>query len=161
MGNPSVPAAVITHLKSEDGMGPGINVIVNTLTNIEANGGQGDPPAFPNVSYRSFYNKWPYWDTENNLSFVFYLNIRGFTFLFTGDIEHDGLRNLLRLQDFAALMPSLDVLVAPHHGRANGVCEELFDDFGANPQLIEPPRLSRRLFGLSYADTAVLLANRL
>ncbi|MHB9103078.1 MAG: ComEC/Rec2 family competence protein [Sulfuricella sp.] len=136
LGNPSVPPEAIEHLKSEDGMGNGIRVIVNSLAERRNLGELQTPPNIPGLSLSWFWNPWPYWDTENNLSLVAHLSIRGFNFLFTGDMERDGFENLLCYQPFANLMRGIDMLVAPHHGRENGKCEKLFDEHGCRPTLV-------------------------
>lgn len=135
LGNPTVPADVITHLKSEDGMGRGIRVIANSLEERQRVG-QAPVPIIPGVMLRWFYNPWPHWDSENNLSLVAHLRIHGVDFLFPGDVEVDGFNNLLKLPAFASLMPHLDVLIAPHHGRENGRCAALFDEHGCSPSLV-------------------------
>ena len=138
LGNPTVPAEVIEHLKSEDGMGTGIRIIANSLA---GRGVPQKPPDIPGLTLRWFWTKWPHWDTENNLSLVAHLSIHGTNFLFPGDLEKDGWRNMLQFQPFAALMPGIHVLMAAHHGRESGRCEELFDAYRCEPQLV----LSRRL----------------
>ncbi len=136
LGNPSVPPEAIEHLKSEDGMGSGIKVVVNSLGERRGNGQVQTTPAIPGLTLRWFWNPWPHWDTENNLSLVVHASIHGFNFLFTGDMEKDGFENLLGFKPFADLMSGVDVLVAPHHGRENGKCEKLFDDHGCSPALV-------------------------
>jgi beta-lactamase superfamily II metal-dependent hydrolase len=133
LGNPTVPAAVIHRLKTEDGMGPGIAASLEDRTR---RGVAQIVPDLPGVSIAWAWNPWPAWDTENNLSLTAHLNIQGVNFLFPGDMEKDVFNNLLNNPTFAEWMGSIDVLVASHHGRANGVCEAMFDDFGCNPQLV-------------------------
>lgn len=136
LGNPSVPAEAIEYLKSEDGMGDGIRVIVNSLADRRSKGKLQTPPNIPGLDLAWFWNSWPHWDTENNLSLVVHMSIHGFNFLFTGDMERDGFENLLRYRPFANLMSGIDVLVAPHHGRENGKCEKMFDEHGCRPALV-------------------------
>lgn len=136
LGNPTVPAEVIEHLKSENGMGPGIRIIANSLADRCRRGVPQNPPVIPGLELRWFWNKWPHWDTENNLSLVSHLSIHGTNFLFPGDLETDGWRNMLQHRLFAALMPGVHVLMAAHHGRENGKCEELFDTYRCSPQLV-------------------------
>jgi beta-lactamase superfamily II metal-dependent hydrolase len=136
LGNPSIPPEAIEHLKSEDGMGNGIKVLVNSLAARRGNGQVHTLPEIPGLVLRWFWNPWPHWDTENNLSLVVHAAIHGFNFLFTGDMERDGFENMLKYKPFADLMSGVDVLVAPHHGRENGKCEKLFDDHGCNPALV-------------------------
>lgn len=136
LGNPTVPAEVIEHLKTEDGMGRGIRVIANSLAGRAREGIPQTPPLIPNLRLSWAWNPWSYWDDENNLSLVAHLSICGFNFLFPGDLETGGWTNLLKTSSFAAWMPSVHVLMASHHGRENGKSEELFDVHGCNPGLI-------------------------
>ena len=136
LGNPTVPAEVIEHLKTEDGMGPGIKVLSNTLALRATQGKEQVVPSIPGVIFHWAWNTWPYWETENNLSLVAYFDILGYKFLFPGDMEKDGFTNLLRNSTFASWMSEVDVLIAAHHGRENGKCEAMFDDFGCSPQLV-------------------------
>jgi beta-lactamase superfamily II metal-dependent hydrolase len=136
LGNPTVPPEVIEHLKSEDGMGAGIRAIANSLANRRQRGEPQDPPTIPGLRLHWFWNPWPQWDTENNLSLVAHLSIHGTNFLFPGDLETDGFNNMLRHATFAALMPNLHILIASHHGRENGKCPAMFDIHGCQPQLV-------------------------
>lgn len=136
LGNPTVPAEVIAHLKTEDGMGRGIEIIANSLADRRQRGVPQVPPLIPGVELSWFWNPWPHWEDENNLSLVAHLKICGINFLFPGDMEHDGFDNLLTCQPFADLMPHIHVLVAAHHGRENGKCEAMFDRHGCNPYAV-------------------------
>ena len=133
LGNPTVPPRVIEHLKTDDGMGNGIRTIANSL---RQRGGIQNPPAIPGVELQWYWNPWPHWDTENNLSLVAHLKVYGFNFLFPGDMEKAGFSNMLEHQSFASLMRGVNVLVASHHGRENGKCEAMFDIHGCKPSLI-------------------------
>lgn len=136
LGNPTVPPEAIEHLKSEDGMGNGIRVIVRSLADRRTNVKAQTPPIIAGLELSWFWNPWPFWDTENDLSLVVHMSILGFNFLFTGDMERDGFENLLRYAPFAKIVRGIDVLVAPHHGRENGKCDKLFDEHGCNPALV-------------------------
>lgn len=136
LGNPTVPPGAIEQLKAEDGMGNGIRVIVNSLAERQSQGWGTTVPDLPGLALRWFWNPWPHWDTENDLSLVVHLAINGTNFLFTGDMEKGGFENILRLPSFAKLMGSVHVLMAPHHGRENGRCEKLFDDHDCKPDVV-------------------------
>ncbi|TFI05133.1 MULTISPECIES: MBL fold metallo-hydrolase [unclassified Herbaspirillum] len=136
LGNPSVPPEIIDHLKTEDGMGNGISLIVETLKERRDQGLVQTPPIIPGLDLSYFWNYWPEWDTENNLSLVAHLNILGFNFLFPGDMEKSGFLNMLSEPKFSRLMPGINVLIAAHHGRENGKCESMFDEYGCNPALV-------------------------
>lgn len=136
LGNPSVPAAVIEHLKSKDGMGAGIQILVQSLAERAANGKAQVPPNIPGLELMWAWNPWPHFDDENNLSLVAHLEIFGFKFLFPGDMEKAGFENLLRNETISSWMPQLDVLMASHHGRESGRYPPMFEDHGCRPQLI-------------------------
>ncbi|GAB2903963.1 hypothetical protein GCM10027202_36290 [Microvirgula curvata] len=136
--NTSVTPATIRHLKSETGMGKGIDALVQSLGNYFPPGGSPNPsPTFPGVSLEYFYNDYPIFDDENNLSLVVYLTVYGTSFLFPGDMECNGFEHLLATNArFRQIVPNINVLVASHHGRENGICKEMFDTYGCRPQLV-------------------------
>lgn len=136
--NTSVAPATIRQLKSETGMGSGIGALVQSLGRFGPPGGNGVPaPTFPGTSMEYFHNDYPYFDDENNLSLVLYLTIYGTSFLFPGDMECDGFEHLLATSPrFRQVVGNINVLVASHHGRDNGICEAMFDTHGCRPQLV-------------------------
>ncbi len=73
LGNPTVPPEAIVQLKSEDGMGKGIELIATSLAERRAAGKVQTPPHIPGLRLSYFWNPWPYWDSENNLSLVTHL----------------------------------------------------------------------------------------
>jgi beta-lactamase superfamily II metal-dependent hydrolase len=137
--NTSVTPQTIHRLKSDVGtVSPEMNVFIADI-NGAAFGppGAGEPMQFPSVEYCLHRNAYPAFDDENNLSMLVRLTINGLTFLFTGDIETAGWRMLLATDPaLRAAAARIDVLVASHHGRANGVCPELFDDHGCAPKIV-------------------------
>jgi beta-lactamase superfamily II metal-dependent hydrolase len=136
--NPAVTPAAIRHLKTEDGMGRGIETLVNVLTfipGLDVTGGQIPTPA--GVNMRWFWNPFPFFEDENNLSLVCVLEVYGVKFMFCGDMEKPGFRNMLNTNAaFRSVVSQVHVLMAAHHGRANGVCEEMFDTWGCSPELV-------------------------
>lgn len=136
LGNPTVSPEAIVELKTEDGMGGGIKLIATSLAERRQAGNVQTPPEIPGVALSYFWNPWPHWDTENNLSLMAHLSIGGVNFLFPGDMEKDGFTNLLKFQPFTSRLPGVHVLVASHHGRENGKCEAMFDYYGCNPELV-------------------------
>ncbi len=164
LGNPSVQPEVITQLKSEDGMGPGIESLAGHLAARRDIGWAQIPYAIPGVQRQWFWNPYgPTWKTENNLSLVMHLSIHGTNFLFMGDMERDGCENLLEVPAFAALLPNVHVLVAAHHGRENGKCPAMFDRHGCNPQLVLISDCAKKYqsqeTGAYYASKAKGVAN--
>jgi beta-lactamase superfamily II metal-dependent hydrolase len=48
--------------------------------------------------------------------------------MFCGDMEKAGFQNMLNTNaSFRAAVSQVHVLMASHHGRQNGVCEEMFN----------------------------------
>src|SRR5206468_2897210 len=88
---------VLLGLKSEDGMGSGIEELVDmaekystTIPKLE----------FPGVERRAFHLNFPEFDDENNLSFVIHLRLNGIGFLFPGDLETKGWDTLLERNEW-------------------------------------------------------------
>lgn len=138
MRNTSVTPATLSNLKRDTGMGNGIATLVQTLGQYLPPGGSpSPPPIFPGVSLEYFCNDYPIFEDENNLSLVVYLKVQNTSFLFPGDMEYDGFENLLLTNSrFRQIVSSIDVLIASHHGRENGICEAMFDTFCCRPQLV-------------------------
>jgi beta-lactamase superfamily II metal-dependent hydrolase len=136
--NPAVSPATIRHLKTQDGMGIGIETLVNVLTLIpEINVVGGQIPSLPHVNLEWFWNPYPFFEDENNLSLVTVLQAYGVKFMFCGDMEKPGFRNMLNTNErFRSVVSEIHVLMAAHHGRANGICEEMFDVWGCNPEVV-------------------------
>ena len=130
--NKSVTPETIKHLKSENGMGRGIEALVGMAPNYTG-GVDATPPNFLGVERQSFYNSHPDFDDENNLSMVVLLKIAGINFLFPGDLESSGWKALLRQPDFQRVVSDTQVLIASHHGRESGICTEVFDTHGCSP----------------------------
>ena len=124
--NASVSAHIIKSLKSEDGMGPGVDRLVQVITSSFSGPDTTSPePAFNGVERRVFYNRYPTFDDENNLSLAIFLKCHGVGVLFPGDLEKAGLSELLLNDSFKQALRETNVYVAPHHGRESGCCEEI------------------------------------
>jgi beta-lactamase superfamily II metal-dependent hydrolase len=136
--NPSVTPTTIRHLKTEDGMGPGIDALVTSLVTFGPPAAGGPiGPVFRGVQREWIWNQYPHFEDENNLSLILHLKIQGFSFLYTGDMECAGFRNVLETNArFREICGEVDVLVASHHGRENGICPEMFDDWGCQPKVV-------------------------
>jgi beta-lactamase superfamily II metal-dependent hydrolase len=136
--NPAVTPVTIQHLKTKDGMGIGIETLVRLLTiqpSLDVVGGRIPVPAGVNLQW--FWNPYPYFDDENNLSLVLLLEVHGFKFMFSGDMEKAGFKNMLNTnQAFRTAVSQVHVLMAAHHGRQNGICEDMFDTWGCRPALV-------------------------
>ncbi|CPH57040.1 Uncharacterised protein [Burkholderia pseudomallei] len=136
-GNPTVPPEAIAHMKAQNGMGAGIAAIAATLASRRTLGISLLPQTVPGLGLTWACNRYPFFDDENSLSLVVMLDIHGFKFLFPGDMESCGFRHMLATYPpFRQTVASIDVLVAAHHGRENGICTEMFDDYGCRPELV-------------------------
>lgn len=78
---------------------------------------------------RTFWNPYPTFSKTNDLSLVVFIKYSNFKMLFPGDLEKPGWRALLQRQEFVNELRGTDILVASHHGRENGYCEDIFDYF--------------------------------
>lgn len=76
-----------------------------------------------------FWNRYPAFTNTNDLSLVVFIKYAGFKMLFPGDLEKAGWRALLQRADFRAELMGTDVLVASHHGRESGFCDDIFNYF--------------------------------
>lgn len=133
--NRSVTPDYITHLKRETGMGRGIEALVDLAERYTVAAATPDP-RFPGMKKQKFWNTPAEFDDENNLSLVLFLQVHDTNFLFPGDMERAGFETLLANDArFRDVLPDVDVLIASHHGRKNGICEALFDTWGLKPKL--------------------------
>lgn len=136
--NTSVSPNVIRQLKSDEGIvSAAMDRFIGAITH--AFGPPGAAPAFqfPGVEWNAHCNEYPMFDDENNLSLVLRLRVGKINFVFPGDIEARGWRYLLATdQALADAIRHTHVLVASHHGRENGICEEMFDVYGCQPEIV-------------------------
>lgn len=125
--NKSVSTTILRGLKSEDGMGPGIDRLVSEIDYTFTGDGSSPRPTFTGLNRKVFYHDYPKFDDENNLSMVLWLQCHGRGVLFPGDLETDGWLELLKQGGFRDALAATDVLIASHHGRENGCCDEIFE----------------------------------
>jgi beta-lactamase superfamily II metal-dependent hydrolase len=86
-------------------------------------------------AYFSNYSIDADWETEpNNTSIVTFFKIGGFTFVYPGDIEARGWRELLRNDGFVKDLKTTQFFVASHHGREAGFVQEVMNV--AKPRLV-------------------------
>lgn len=79
------------------------------------------------ITATCFHNAFPRFIDTNNLSLVVFIKFGTFKILFPGDIERNGWLALLENHEFVSELAGTTILVASHHGRENGYCEEVFD----------------------------------
>lgn len=52
-------------------------------------------------------------------------------------MERKGVDNMLRTcAPFRSPVAGVNILVAAHHGRKNGICPDMFDKHGCNPTIV-------------------------
>lgn len=81
------------------------------------------------VTAPTFCNLHPAFTDTNNLSLAVFIKYGGFKMLFPGDLEDAGWKKLLEHPPFVQELANTDILVASHHGRSNGFCEDIFRHF--------------------------------
>lgn len=86
------------------------------------------------VTCATFCNQFPTFTDTNNLSMATFIKYAGFKMLFSGDLEEAGWKALLQNPAFVAELRYTDILVASHHGRYSGFCEDIFNHF--TPQAV-------------------------
>lgn len=77
----------------------------------------------------------------NNHSIVTVLSYAGSKILIPGDNEPVSWKELLQRNDFRSAIKNTNILVAPHHGRDSGFCNELFDYISPDLTIISDGRL--------------------
>lgn len=124
--NHSVSGNIINTLKSEDGMGLGIQRLFDEIENTFIGDGTSPAPDFKGlVTRQSFCNFYPTFDDENNLSMAVFLKCHNIGVMFTGDLEKAGFSILLKDEEFRKALGETSVYIAPHHGRESGCSEEV------------------------------------
>lgn len=125
--NPHPPADELRKIKAAGGLSSDIERFLH----IHATYNQPVTEPFNDymggITRKTFYNKFPDFTDTNNLSCAVFVEFAGFKILFPGDLEEAGWQALLKRQDFRNELIGVDVLVAAHHGRENGYCEDVFD----------------------------------
>lgn len=81
------------------------------------------------VTYRAFWNRWPWMWKTNDLSLALFIKYGPFKILFPGDLEKAGWEGLMTMPEFRQELIGTTVLVASHHGRDGGLYEPIFDYF--------------------------------
>jgi beta-lactamase superfamily II metal-dependent hydrolase len=128
--NPSVAPSIIRQLKTEDGMGVGIERLVLSMEHVFTGGPPPDIEDYGDTSFSVYWNNYGFlggFTDENNLSLVVFVTCGQHKFIFPGDMEREGWLQLLWNPSFVAELRGVNVFVASHHGRENGYCEEVLD----------------------------------
>ena len=125
--NPSVTSNALAAMKREFGMHRGVTM-AHAILRHYGPGLVGTPANFGDVTAWAWSNRYGMdFVNTNDLSLATFIRWGTFTILFSGDLETAGWRALLRNPGFVADLCTVTVLVASHHGRANGRCDEVFN----------------------------------
>lgn len=126
--NMAVSPGLVRYLKSETGMGPGIDFLVSSAQQSSGYGTVGYADmGMHGIEFEVFHNLPSEFDDENNLSLALFVKGPGATFLFTGDLEYAGWDMLLRDPAFTERLLGVDVFFASHHGRESGCHPKVFE----------------------------------
>lgn len=118
-------------------MGKGIQEVYTSMTFAER---EPSPlvalPYLDGVEVAHYWNPHGTFNDTNNISVATFFYYKGFTILFPGDIEIAGWKELLKNPNFRKDLSKVTVLVASHHGREDGYCEEVFNSCTPNAVII-------------------------
>ncbi|MER9843510.1 hypothetical protein NKJ59_19975 [Mesorhizobium australicum] len=125
--NEKVSCQQIRTLKSEAGMGRGVGELIYAIDRVFTGAGTTPTPLFQGLTRMSYSNSPSEFGDENNLSMAIHLSCYGIGVIFPGDLETEGWLSLLERESFRNALRNTHVLVASHHGRENGICDEIFE----------------------------------
>lgn len=125
--NPHPPADELRKIKAAGGMSNDIERFLRIHDSYNQKVTEPFNDFMGGITRKTFFNKFPEFRDTNNLSCAVFIEFAGFKILFPGDLEEAGWFALLQRQDFRDELGGVDVLVAAHHGRENGYCEDVFD----------------------------------
>lgn len=125
--NPHPPADELRKIKAAGGMSNDIERFLRIHASYNQTVTEPFNDHMGGITYKTFFNKFPDFTDTNNLSCAVFIEFAGFRVLFPGDLEEDGWLALLQRQDFRDELAGVSVLVAAHHGRENGYCEDVFN----------------------------------
>jgi beta-lactamase superfamily II metal-dependent hydrolase len=134
--NPTVSGAQLYQIKSVDcAPGKGIRELISMTQTY--NSPISSQPNWGGIEFRRYWNRYPNEFTdENNLSMALFIHHPMLSILFPGDLEKAGWKNLLLNPYFVKDLSKVHILVASHHGRDNGCCDEIFALTGWRPQIV-------------------------
>lgn len=132
--NKSVSTADLLSFKVDKGVGAGIGVLAEMIGRYTGGPASVD---WGGMRRRFFYNSYPSdAEDENNLSVVTFIHHGNLHAVFPGDLERAGWQRLLEDPEFVSELRTVNFFMAPHHGRENGTCRDVFDYAGCAPEVI-------------------------
>lgn len=125
--NPHPPADELRKIKAKGGMSRDIERYLSIHKSYNQPVAEPFNEHMGGIIRKTYHNKFPEFQDTNNLSCVTFFEYAGFKILFPGDLEKSGWKALLTREDFRNDLSSTTILVASHHGRENGFCEDVFN----------------------------------
>lgn len=125
--NPHPPADDLRKIRAAGGMSKDIERFLSIHSTYNQPVTEPFNDHMGGITRKMFFNQFPDFTDTNNLSCAVFIEFAGFRILFPGDLEEDGWLALLQRQDFKEELAGVDVLVAAHHGRENGYCDDVFN----------------------------------
>jgi len=104
---------------------------------------EGDPENPQNnggVRFHAFVDKSNSKNNINNHGLIIIVEYLGAKILFPGDIEPPAWNALFQRTDFVSAINGVDILLASHHGRDSGFCNEIFSHFTPKLTIISDGR---------------------
>lgn len=135
---------LIRQMKAPNPLTNDMKVLCALIPKFKYIGGQGFglSRTFGPPTCVSFNNRYPHHLSDpteqgfsNNMSFVTFLHSGDIHIIFSGDLEPKGWGMLVADDGFRRELETVNVFVAPHHGRSTGYLAEVFDKFCA-PKVI-------------------------
>ena len=124
--NKSISYDELARIKAQGGpLGIGMVALLGMIS--EYTSGVAGYNEFPNVEIETFCSDYPAFTDTNNLSLVSFIHYQGIDIVFPGDLEIAGWQALLQIPSFIQHLQRVNIFVASHHGRANGLCTKVFD----------------------------------
>jgi beta-lactamase superfamily II metal-dependent hydrolase len=124
LSNPTITVDEVRRLKMKEGpLTTGMSALLEMKSGFGPLIQEAD---FAGVTVQYFYHSYARFADMNNLSMVCCVRYQDFCILFPGDLERAGWLAHLESPLFRQNLAQTQVLVASHHGRENGYCEEIF-----------------------------------
>jgi beta-lactamase superfamily II metal-dependent hydrolase len=136
ISNQTISVQEIRRLKQEEGpLSTGMTHLLNMKGTFGPPGG-ASLPDLAGVTFQVFWHTYAripaivplqgQFQDMNNLSIVTFVECRGVSVVFPGDLEKAGWLDHLKNPTFRQYLSRVKIFVASHHGRENGYCEEVF-----------------------------------
>lgn len=152
--NQSVSVKDLCALKqASGGIGPGMNTLLGMIS--EYSQLTDWPVELDDLEIKIFYNEYPIFRNTNDLSMVTFVHYKGISIVFPGDLEMKSWDALMCNPYFISNLKKVNIFIAAHHGRIDGLCNNVFKI--CNPDVIiisdEPKKYNTQ--DANYTDCAI------